>query len=455
MGLFKRGKKQKQGKKQEQATEQEPGTEQRNDVPVRLAGASLEETLRQAPVGIAHDQAERARESGDGPGEARALVWEARALLEAGRAAEALTTAQRACEVARRTGDPSVRARAFLVLGQASARNERTHDAVRATGTALELFRRVGDREREGEALGNLSVHLMAADRYREAADRAQEGLVLVGHDPDQRCVAMANLGTALLGARRHADAVPVLREAAGAWRQLLDTHPDADRDVLLSAEATSLQRLGTCLGELERFDEAVAAWQQAAALFEECGKYRDKARNMFDIGAARLSRSRYDEAADAFRAAGSEYGDQDDRPAELAALLNLGYALSCAGRHPESVDAARRAVESARLLGDRAGEARARLDVGKGCAMIPGQSGEAAVCLEQALVLHRALGDLSGEAMATYLLGAVLTDMDRAEEGVGHSERAARLFRTSGKSDLEAGALRNLGIGRAKLNRR
>lgn len=423
--------------------------------PVRLAGTPGNEAVRNAPVVVAEQQVRLAREKGDKPDEVGALVWLSSSLLQTGQAAEALAAAQQASAIAEGLGDPSSQAKALEALGAALAKHQRNDEAIAASGAAVAIHRRLGDHKRESETLSDLCVQLLAVGRYAEAAEAAQATLPLVTHDRGQQCTALFNLGTALYGAGRHAEAVPVLQRSAQEWNALPALYPDGNRDVFVTTEAKTLARLGSCLIKLGRVDEGIDAHRRAAVLFDECGVYDEKARSMLDIGVALLGRRSYDDAIPALQEAASEFAGLDDTRYELSALLNLASAFTCVNRHQEAADVGARAVRSARPQGDRSLEAKAWFNLGKSRMMIPGQMQQGVVDMEQALGIYQELGDRRNETLAIYLLGAMLTDMDRAEEGVRHSQRAAELFREQGETQFEAGALRNLQIGLGKLNRR
>ncbi|WP_285663338.1 tetratricopeptide repeat protein [Actinorhabdospora filicis] len=423
--------------------------------PVRLAGTPAEEVFRNAPVTVAQLHLRLAREKGDVVGEVKALAFLSRSLLKIGQPGEALTSAQQASALAPRAGDQAAQAEALNALGTALAAHRRGDEAIAVLGQAIELFRRVGDGKQEAMALSDLCVQLLAANRHPEAVNVAQAAMPLVEHDPDQRAVALFNLGTALYGGRRYGEAVPVLQRAAQDWRALLAAHPDGDRDFFVSGEARMLARLGACLSGLGRVEEAVAAHRRAASLFDECGVYDEKARSMLEIGVALLGRDDVDPAIAALQEASADYADLGDARSELYARLNLASALSLVKRHQEAVDAGTRALELARSTDERSLMATALFDLAKSQMMVPGRMPDAVVCLEQALPIYQSLGDREKEVFTIYLLGAVLTDLDRAEEGVRHSQRAAELFAAMGNAGGEAGARRNLQIGLGKLNRR
>lgn len=423
--------------------------------PVRLAGSSAEEVLRNAPVTVAQLHLRLAREQGDAVAEVKALAFLSRSLLQVGQAAESLAAAQEAADLAPKAGDPHAHAGALQALGAALHKHGRTEEAIAASGAAAGLFRRAGDAKQEANTVSELCTQLMDVGRHAEAVDAASAALPLVEHDLDGRAIALFNYGTALFGARRYAEAVPVLQQGARDWHGMPTAHPDGDRDFFLTGEARMLARLGSCLIELGRLDEAAQAHRAAAALFDECGVYAEKARSVLDIGIALLGEGRYEASITALSEAIAEYENLDDPRSLLYALLNLASAYSCVKRHQDSVTAGGRALELARPLGDRALVAKALFNLAKSQMMVPGGMPGAVVSLREVLPIYQALGGREDEAFTIYLLGAVLTDLDHAEEGVRHSKRAAELFAELGNSGAEAGALRNLQIGLGKLNRR
>jgi len=74
--------------------------------------------------------------------------------------------------------------------------------------------------------------------------------------------MALNNLGMALVQVRRFEEAITAERDAAAIYRETGDRHN----------EGTALVNLGMALVQVRRFEEAITAHRDAAAIFRETG---------------------------------------------------------------------------------------------------------------------------------------------------------------------------------------
>ncbi len=74
--------------------------------------------------------------------------------------------------------------------------------------------------------------------------------------------MALSNLGIALQEVRRFEEAITAHQEAAAIYRETGDRY----------REGMALTNLGIALREVRRFDEAITAYQDAAAIYRETG---------------------------------------------------------------------------------------------------------------------------------------------------------------------------------------
>jgi tetratricopeptide (TPR) repeat protein len=86
-------------------------------------------------------------------------------------------------------------------------------------------------------------------------------------------------------------------------------------------AEAVALTIGGLALGDLRRFDEAVVAHRDAAAIYQEVGDRHGEGGALNNLGLALRVVRRFDEAIAAHRDAAAAFGEAGDRDAEHRAL--------------------------------------------------------------------------------------------------------------------------------------
>ena len=169
--------------------------------------------------------------------------------------------------------------------------------------------------------------------------------------DRDAESEALTNLGLALHGLRRYDEAVIAHRDAAAIFRRAGDWH----------AEGEALNNLGLALHGLDRNDEAVIAHQDAAAIFRRAGDWHAEGKALNNLGLALHGLDRNDEAVIAHQDAAAIFHRADHQHDEASALANLGNALQELGLSAQAIAAYHKAVDLFRDAGDHRSELTAR----------------------------------------------------------------------------------------------
>jgi tetratricopeptide (TPR) repeat protein len=97
-----------------------------------------------------------------------------------------------------------------------------------------------------------------------------------------------------------------------------------------------TLNNLGIAQREVRRFEEAITAHTQAAAIYVEAGDRHREGGALNNLGGALLGVRRFGEAITAYTQAAAIYVEVGDRHREATALNNLGLAqrqMSRSGR--------------------------------------------------------------------------------------------------------------------------
>ncbi|OIV38010.1 hypothetical protein BIV57_08010 [Mangrovactinospora gilvigrisea] len=219
------------------------------------------------------------------------------------------------------------------------------------------------------------------------------------------------------------------------------------------SGEGLALNSLGIALREVRRFEEAVDACRQAAAIFREFGDRNGEGGALGNLGAALLRMRRFEEAVDACRQAVAIFQETGDRHGEGLALNSLGIALREVRRFEEAVDACRQAAAISRQFGDRHGEGGALGNLG--VALLEVRRFEEAIkAHQQAATIFQETGDRYHEGLALNGLGIALREARRFEEAVDVGRQAAVIFREAGDRHGEGLALGNLGFAQVEVGR-
>ncbi|MGA7936006.1 MAG: tetratricopeptide repeat protein, partial [Kovacikia sp.] len=165
-----------------------------------------------------------AREVGDRPGESIALGNLGAIEANLGRYNQAIAAHQQSLIIARTIGNRSSQASALINLGSAyhslsmgkTERNENRKKALGFYQQGLVAAQQSGDRKRQSEALSSLGLLYEDLGKYPQAIDYHQQSLQLARSldRPDAIGTALNNLGHALLGAGKLAEAEAQLRAA-------------------------------------------------------------------------------------------------------------------------------------------------------------------------------------------------------------------------------------------------
>ncbi len=157
--------------------------------------------------------------------------------------------------------------------------------------------------------------------------------------------------------------------------------------------EADALTSLGIVLQEVRRFEEAITACQDAAAIYRDTGDHHREGMALTNLGIALREARRFDEAITACQDAAAIYRDTGDRHREGLALNSLGIALRQVHRFDEAITACQDAAAILRETGDRHGEGAALNSLGLALDEA-GRSREAMTAYQDAIAIYRETGD-------------------------------------------------------------
>ena len=240
-----------------------------------------------------------------------------------------------------------------------------------------------------------LALRLFLADYYRARLAQAPS--------EEERALALGMQSVALSALGRREKALAAAQEAAALYRQLAAQQPEA----FLPNLAASLNNLGSMLSALGRREEALAATREAAELYRQLAAQQP----------------------DAFLP-------------DLATILNnLGIMLSDLGRREEALAAAQEAVDIRRQLAAQQPDAflpdlaTSLNNLGNRLSDL-GRREEALAATREAAELYRRLAAqqpdafLPDLAMSLNNLGIMLSDLGRREEALAAAQEAVDIRR-------------------------
>ena len=250
-------------------------------------------------------------------------------------------------------------------------------------------------------------------------------------------------LGLALHYVRRFDEAIAALQQARDISRELGDRR----------GEGSASDNLGIALVEARRFDEAITAHQQARDISREVGDRRGEGIACGNLGVALAEARRFDEAITCHQQAGDISREIGDRHAEGRAWGNMGAALQQLRRFDEAITAHRHAGDIYREVGDRHGEGQTWNNIGAAQADLR-QFDEAITALQHAGDIDREIGDRHSEGQTWGNLGLVLAEMRRFDEAITAHQQACDIHREVGDRHGEGTAWTNLGLTLAEVQR-
>ena len=271
--------------------------------------------------------------------------------------------------------------------------------------------------------------NLVAAVTMAAAAGRHEEAMVLP-----------LVLGEYLAWRLRFDDMLAVLAVSRDTARQLNDK----------GNEAAALANLGNALRNVRRFEEAITAHRDAAAIYRETGDRHREGTALNNLGIAlREVRRRFEEAIGAHQEAAEIFRETADRHGEGMALGGLGLARWGVGRFEEAIGAHQEAAEIFRLTGDRHREGMTLNNLGLALRSLR-RLEEAMAAHQEAAAIYREAGDRHGAGMALNNLGIALREVGRFEEAITVHRETVEIFRETADRYLEDVARRSLDADQA-----
>ena len=276
-----------------------------------------------------------------------------------------------------------------------------------------------------------MAVTAISLDAARRLGDRRREA------------DALTILGNALQEVRRFEEAITACQDAAAIYRDTGDHH----------REGMALNNLGSALREVRRFDEAITACQDAAAIFRDTGDRHREAMAQGNLGLALREARRFEEAITACQDAAAIFRDTGDRHSEGMALGNLGIALQEVRRFDEAITAHQEDLAICRDTGDHHGEGMALNNLGLALREVR-RFDEAITAHQDAAALYRDTGDRHREGDALSNLGLALQEVRRFDEAITACQDAAAIYRDTGDRHGVGMALNNLGLALQEVRR-
>jgi DNA-binding SARP family transcriptional activator/tetratricopeptide (TPR) repeat protein len=306
---------------------------------------------------------------------------------------------QIALAAARQAGDRPGQARALLLLSGLQLITNHRAAAVAATQQALALFRDLGDRAGQATALNGLAyMHRVSGD-YRSAAACCQQALELyrgLGHRRGQAST-LNELGVVQQETGDY-------RAAAATQQQALELARDTG---YLYCQSGALQQLSAVQRLTGDYRAAAATLAQAQAVDRDLGDRYEQALLLTELGALQRLTGDYRAAIASQRQALEALCDRGEPAAQGLARNELGLAQQETGDYAAAAASHQQALRLLRDAGEPHGQAQVLNSLGE-LASRTTATAQAREHHSQALAIARQIGAPLQEA--------------RALEGIGHS---------------------------------
>jgi tetratricopeptide (TPR) repeat protein len=367
-------------------------------------------------------------------------------LMNRGDNRAAVETCREALRLLDTSDDPLRRSRTLNNLGLALQYLGEYDEAGKRFGEALELNRARGDVEGQVINHANLAVLAIQAGRYAEAlAALGQVQSLAAAHaeapwSAGQVRVARINQAVVL-------ERLGAYREALDLYRRVLAQGGEEDR----RSRAALLSNVGVVYRNLGDPQRASAAYEEAIRAFEEVGDRSGLANAWHNLALVRhLNLERLDEAEAAYRKALELAEESGDLAEELQIDVHLGRLLLERGRTDDAAASFTSALDAAQQSGSGEIGWMAREGLGR-VAAARGDLQAALRELEQALTEIEAVREsldatsmrsrYFGERRAVYAAAVdVLAQLDESEPGRGQADRALEIVqRAKARSLLDS----------------
>jgi DNA-binding SARP family transcriptional activator/tetratricopeptide (TPR) repeat protein len=288
---------------------------------------------------------------------------------------------QAALTTARQAGDRPGQAGALVELGVLGWLAGNYPAAAASLARALALYRDLGDRLGQAYALNHLGIVQQLTGDYPAAAASLTRALGMfrgLGHRPGQ-AFALNDLGLVQQLSGDYPAAAASLTQALGMFRDVGDQ----------LGEAYALANLGLVQGLTGDYPGAAANQQQALGMFRDVGNRPGQAGALYDLGFVQQLAGDLAAAVASHQQALELCRGLGERLGQAEALNGLGELLCQSSASHQARDHHARALAIARDISAPREEARALEGIGQ-CHLRHGNPGEGATHLQQALTIYQ-----------------------------------------------------------------
>jgi len=218
--------------------------------------------------------------------------------------------------------------------------------------------------------------------------------------------------------------------------------------------EANSLGNLGNAYDSLGQYQKAIDFHQQYYDIAREIGDRHGEATSPNNLGIAYDALGQHERAIEFYQQSLEIYQEIGDRQGEAIPLNNLGGAYDALGQHERAIEFYQQSLEIKREIGYRQGEAASLHNLGSAYDAL-GQHERAIEFYQQSLETQQEIGDRGGEATSLGNLGVTYRSLGQNQRAIDFYQQSLEINREIGDREGEAISLANMAYSLAKLDRR
>ncbi|MCK4733516.1 MAG: tetratricopeptide repeat protein, partial [Methanophagales archaeon] len=306
-----------------------------------------------------------------------------------------------------------MRAESLVILGEVMkglAKRGMREQADTMASSLLEIHHHLFEA-REYEEAGGIVIQMVLFLNMQGLREMAKELLKksIDSLESGEKYVAMENLASLL--------------NDEGKWQEALDIHQEC-LEFFRSIDAksqmvTTISQQALIYQERGEYEQALSLEQEGLALYEEIGNKKGMGIAHYSIAYLMYWMERYDEAQKHGGKAlelDKELGNQTGIAKDL---YLLGLTLNSLGRPKDAFEHFSKSLDIAEPIGDKGSQAGSLSEIGKLLLAISRQFGKALDCFQQALDIHRELGDPVKVAISLELIGFVFEMQGHYQEAL------------------------------------
>lgn len=242
--------------------------------------------------------------------------------------------------------------------------------------------------------------------------------------------------GRQLYESNKRDEALAKYEEAAALWQKVGDKY----------WEAVTLLNLGIVRNNLSKNDEAKTTLERALLLMREGKDRPGEGKSLVALGNIYKNPGQSDKAINYYAQALAIYQELSDRREQIVTLSSLGNIYESLNQYEKARDYKEQVLTLRRELKDRRGEANSLTGLGQVYNNLS-QFEKARDYLEQALAIRKEMKDRLGEGLTLLNLGIAYMNLSQNEKASDAYEQALAILVEIKNRRGQAFALNNLGI--------